>query len=485
MQSLPYSLAHRGAARTNSRWHPYTPPRSSSGATSNFSTLLAANSTHQSQGAHEVNTYLNSPANSVYTISPASTSSSVSQTPLPFSIPPPLSYAPNQLRKTQSFPMPKPSITKANYVATLVDQAVKSLSDIWRPECIPAVFATSTQITVTSVKPPTVGSQGLQLKPLVIHQNQLPSPCSPTTQHSPYVPVHVKQDGTSPNRSTSAFLAEHFGGNAKVVSEKDLVPIRTFVQEVLRRSRTSCSVLQSALCYIEAIRRKVPCLAEKQGLNQGAVEEPELDDRIINGMETCSVSPSGIYSNANSNEFVNRSTSGENTQRSVDSLDGLPTVLHTDLDCDPSVVSLSQQIQSDVQQQRQRKIPPKPTTPLPLLPSPLLCPRRTFLAALILASKFLQDRCYSNRAWAKLSGLSPREVGRCERALGEALEWRLWVGKSCAASEEGGVPHKTRSESLLPSGPPVATCVTLNMYPMPSPPLSDAGTSPEACGYAS
>ena len=353
------------------------------------------------------------------------------------------------------------------------------MSDIWRPECIPAVFATSTQITVTSVKPPTVGSQGLQLKPLVVHQNQLPSPCSPTTQHSPYVPVHVKQDGTSPNRSTSAFLAEHFGGNAKVVSEKDLVPIRTFVQEVLRRSRTSCSVLQSALCYIEAIRRKVPCLAEKQGLNQGAVEEPELDDRIINGMETCSVSPSGIYSNANSNEFVNRSTSGENTQRSVDSLDGLPTVLHTDLDCDPSVVSLSQQIQSDVQQQRQRKIPPKPTTPLPLLPSPLLCPRRTFLAALILASKFLQDRCYSNRAWAKLSGLSPREVGRCERALGEALEWRLWVGKSCAASEEGGVPHKTRSESLLPSGPPVATCVTFNMYPMPSPPLSDAGTSPE------
>ncbi|KAG2059073.1 hypothetical protein M405DRAFT_697431, partial [Rhizopogon salebrosus TDB-379] len=55
------------------------------------------------------------------------------------------------------------------------------------------------------------------------------------------------------------------------------------------------------------------------------------------------------------------------------------------------------------------------------------CPRRTFLASLILASKFMQDRCYSNRAWAKLSGLPPREIGRCERALGEALEWRLWV----------------------------------------------------------
>ncbi|KAI0092927.1 hypothetical protein BDW22DRAFT_1300333, partial [Trametopsis cervina] len=55
------------------------------------------------------------------------------------------------------------------------------------------------------------------------------------------------------------------------------------------------------------------------------------------------------------------------------------------------------------------------------------CPRRTFLACLILASKFLQDRSYSNKAWAKLAGLPPREIGRCERAVGEALEWRLWV----------------------------------------------------------
>jgi hypothetical protein len=66
---------------------------------------------------------------------------------------------------------------------------------------------------------------------------------------------------------------------------------------------------------------------------------------------------------------------------------------------------------------------------LPPLPSPLLCPRRAFLASLILASKFMQDKCYSNRAWAKLAGLPAREIGRCERALGEALEWRLWVGK--------------------------------------------------------
>ncbi|TEB17658.1 hypothetical protein FA13DRAFT_702152 [Coprinellus micaceus] len=62
------------------------------------------------------------------------------------------------------------------------------------------------------------------------------------------------------------------------------------------------------------------------------------------------------------------------------------------------------------------------------LPSPLLCPRRAFLAALILASKFTQDKCYSNRAWAKLSGLPPREIGRCERALD-----RPWSGVSGSA----------------------------------------------------
>jgi hypothetical protein len=54
------------------------------------------------------------------------------------------------------------------------------------------------------------------------------------------------------------------------------------------------------------------------------------------------------------------------------------------------------------------------------LPSPLLCPRRTFLTSIILASTFTQDRCYSNKAWVKLSGL-PREIERRKRALGMLL----------------------------------------------------------------
>ncbi|KAG9112645.1 hypothetical protein FRC07_007877 [Ceratobasidium sp. 392] len=60
--------------------------------------------------------------------------------------------------------------------------------------------------------------------------------------------------------------------------------------------------------------------------------------------------------------------------------------------------------------------------------SPLLDPRRVYLAAIILGSKFLLDRTYTNKTWSAVSGLDALEVGRCERALGEALHWRLWVG---------------------------------------------------------
>jgi len=74
------------------------------------------------------------------------------------------------------------------------------------------------------------------------------------------------------------------------------------------------------------------------------------------------------------------------------------------------------------------KKPKAPSGPLPPVaphPCPLLC--HTFLTSPILASKFTQDRCYSNKAWAKLSGLPPCEIDRYERALGDALEW---VGKT-------------------------------------------------------
>ncbi|RKP11884.1 hypothetical protein BJ684DRAFT_5539, partial [Piptocephalis cylindrospora] len=55
------------------------------------------------------------------------------------------------------------------------------------------------------------------------------------------------------------------------------------------------------------------------------------------------------------------------------------------------------------------------------------CGRRMFLAALVLSVKYLDDRRYSNRAWARISGLSVEEVGRCERSLIAWLDWDLYI----------------------------------------------------------
>ncbi|EJD33932.1 hypothetical protein AURDEDRAFT_177004 [Auricularia subglabra TFB-10046 SS5] len=80
-----------------------------------------------------------------------------------------------------------------------------------------------------------------------------------------------------------------------------------------------------------------------------------------------------------------------------------------------------------------KEAPPGGNVDISSLRSPLLCPRRTLLASMILASKFLHDRSYSNKAWAKLTGLAAAEVGRCERVLFAQLHFRLWTDK-CSES---------------------------------------------------
>ncbi|KEP49531.1 hypothetical protein V565_098550 [Rhizoctonia solani 123E] len=71
-----------------------------------------------------------------------------------------------------------------------------------------------------------------------------------------------------------------------------------------------------------------------------------------------------------------------------------------------------------------------PHLPLPVAPvSALLDPRRVLLAAMVLAHKFHLDKTWTNKAWAKVSGLEPREVGRCERTVAIALGHRLWAGR--------------------------------------------------------
>ncbi|KAH8595088.1 hypothetical protein B0O99DRAFT_494595, partial [Bisporella sp. PMI_857] len=58
---------------------------------------------------------------------------------------------------------------------------------------------------------------------------------------------------------------------------------------------------------------------------------------------------------------------------------------------------------------------------------PLQCKRRMFLAALILAWKYTQERSYSSRAWAKISGLCSKEINTNEAVFLSTVGWRLYI----------------------------------------------------------
>ncbi|KAK5174933.1 PHO85 cyclin-5 [Saxophila tyrrhenica] len=115
-------------------------------------------------------------------------------------------------------------------------------------------------------------------------------------------------------------------------SEKGVLPLRTYIEETLRRSKTSYSTLQVALYYLVLIKPFVP----KRDFTQ--------------------------------------------EQR---------------MDCPASRA--------------------------------LMCGRRMFLAALILASKYLQDRNYSAKAWSKMSGLKVCEINSNERTFLSKVNWKLHI----------------------------------------------------------
>ena len=57
------------------------------------------------------------------------------------------------------------------------------------------------------------------------------------------------------------------------------------------------------------------------------------------------------------------------------------------------------------------------------------CGRRMFMSALMLAAKYLQDRNFSVKAWAKISGLSCTEINKNEKAYLQSIEYRLHLKK--------------------------------------------------------
>ncbi|KAF8070645.1 hypothetical protein FPV67DRAFT_1033891 [Lyophyllum atratum] len=409
-----HSLAHRAppATRTRVRWQPYTSiPVSSCSSSSSRSSPLTS--------------YLNTPASSVSS-SPQIATPTCDVERIRQILP----SAAAQLKD----PLLRDS-HRNKHTSSLVDQAVKSLCEIWRPQDIPPVFIASARSMVTGGA--TYEHNPIEQKPSTRNRTrntQLPSPVSPSTLPSPTLTA----SSSSPSPSTLAQVLP--------LSEQDiasthgtrsnLVPIKAFVHEVLRRSRTSGCVLQTALCYLEAIRAKVPELVQQEHSGDGVKGEPDLGDRVTIATPA-ELERESEFAMSLDSVVSNDACTDDDLMATVRIYDNGPD------NCLDNLASSSHASNDPASQ----KLPPGPALPsLPPLPSPLLCPRRAFLASLILASKFTQDKCYSNRAWAKLSGLPPREIGRCERALGEALEWRLWVGKQPSAAAP-----QAPSPPLLPS----------------------------------
>ena len=278
------------------------------------------------------------------------------------------------------------------------DQAVKTLSEVWRIQDIPAAFLPppQTQSATAAIKSLS------QKHPLAFGSEQL----SPISESIPSIAQQTSTSTPSTASTTSTTATSTAATSLLPGNDSDLLPIRSFVHEVLKRSRTSGIVLQTALCYLEAVRPEVPNLLREERMGIRAYYEPE--SRVLPATEA-EIAQEAILNILENSEEGEGYEDGENTVRLADDLH--------DFDSEPKI--------------SHEEFAPSTSASLP---SPLLCPRRTFLASVILASKFSQDKCYSNRAWAKLSGLPPREIGRCERALGQALGWRLWVGKTLLSS---------------------------------------------------
>ncbi|KAI9188179.1 PHO85 cyclin-5 [Blastocladiella emersonii ATCC 22665] len=159
-----------------------------------------------------------------------------------------------------------------------------------------------------------------------------------------------------------------------------VIPLSTFIAEILRRSKSSFSTLQLALFYLFKFRA--------------------AHLRRIQAAEAAAAAAAIIAA---------RGGAGSATD--------LPPVL-------PSPPSLAPTPGAPQPQPPQPQPPPPTPANLRTLAT---CGRRLFLAALIMAAKYLQDKNYSNRAWSKISGLSALEINRNEREFLDTIDYGLFV----------------------------------------------------------
>ena len=94
------------------------------------------------------------------------------------------------------------------------------------------------------------------------------------------------------------------------------------------------------------------------------------------------------------------------------------------------------------------------------------CGRRMFLAALISAHKYLQDKTYKNSAWSKVSGLNVSEINHAEKVMLQLLDYRLYVKKD--TYDQWILMLQTHLQVPTLSTSTAATTTTTTSYPHPT-----------------
>ncbi|KAF9939048.1 hypothetical protein BGZ67_010016 [Mortierella alpina] len=236
-------------------------------------------------------------------------------------------------------------------------------------------------------------------------------------------------------------------GSQECTQKQKGLPLRTFIQETLKRSRSSYSTLQTALFYLYKIRNKVPGAYIKRRHSQlqhthhmlsasqpaaGLMTPPASPLHLQNIADFSSVQgpdyfslrsaqdskhvlPSPLSSTCSMTSASPASSSGYSPCSSSSSspTTSSPTSSSSPASASASASSSSTPSTSSSSSNQSNRI--------------IYCGRRTFLAALMVASKYLQDRNYSNKAWAKISGLSIKEINANELIFLKLIDYSLFV----------------------------------------------------------
>jgi len=173
----------------------------------------------------------------------------------------------------------------------------------------------------------------------------------------------------------SSLVIDSIWLNQTSLRDDKTMPLRHFVEETLKRSRASYSTLQTALFYLFRVKSIVQKLSVPP--KESSMLTPPLSP----------IDPKDF------DEMTRMPTSNGLSEFSIKS----PS--EPIIKVDKEMVEIT------------------------------LCCRRMFLASLIVASKFLQDRTYSNRAWSRISGLPISEINKIEMTFLKMIDHHLFINE--------------------------------------------------------